>query len=99
MLACPDDLVLHCGVHSSYMLWTQCCCRTHQHSRSQYASKVPDLLCDVVTLHRGATREEEQDVAEHTYDAQRYQGDPQTLGKAAWTHSNTDASTHWLENN
>lgn len=70
--------------------------RTHQHSRSQYASKVPDLLRDVFTLHGGTTREEEQDVAQHTHNGQRYEGDPQTLGKAARTHSDTGASTAWL---
>lgn len=70
--------------------------RTHQHSWSQYASKVPDLLRDVFTFHGRTTREKEQDVAQHTHNGQRYEGDPQTLGKAARTHSDAGASTAWL---
>lgn len=57
--------------------------RTHQQSRSQNASTVPDLDCDVFRLHGRPPGEEEQDVTQHTHDRQRYQTDPQTLGKAA----------------
>lgn len=72
-------MVWHCGERTSHVLF----CRTHQHSRSQQASKVKDFLCNVVTRHGRATRKEEQDVAKHTHDAQRDQADAQTLGKAA----------------
>lgn len=86
-------------VHTSYLLSMLSFYCTHQHSRSQYASKVPDLHCDMVAVHRLSTREEEQDVTQHTHYRQRDQSDPQTLGKAARTHSDTDASASSTANN
>lgn len=86
-------------IHTSYLLLMLSFYRTHQHPRSQNASKVKDLLCDVVALHRLSAREEEQDVTQHTHYRQRHQSDPQTLGKAARTHSDTDASASSTTNN
>lgn len=72
--------------------------RTHQHSGSQNASKVPDLNCDVFAVHGRSSGEEEQDVTQHTYNSQRHQTDPQALGKAAWTHSDANVSTSTTSN-
>lgn len=86
------SLPAFCNVRLEPVIYLEQLYLTHQNSRSQQTSKVPDLLCDVVTCHGRAAGEEEQDVAEHTHDAQRNQADPQTLGKASRTHSDADAS-------
>lgn len=44
-------------------------------------------------VHIRPTGEEEQDVADHTHKWQKNQSDPQTLGKTADTHSDSDAQT------